>query len=62
MQDTYCRRKEYPYLESLDDIELTKLKSRKIIGCDPGKSSLFYMVDEEGHKLQYTALQKRIKR
>ena len=52
--------KEYPYLESLDDAELTKLKSRKIIGCDPGKRSLVYMVDEEGTKLQYTAPQKRI--
>ena len=52
--------KEYPYLESLDDAELTKLKSRKIIGCDPGKRSLVYMVDEEGAKLQYTAPQKRI--
>ena len=52
--------KDYPYLESLDDTELTKLKSRKIIGCDPGKRSLVYMVDEEGTKLQYTAPQKRI--
>ena len=52
--------KEYPYLESLDDAELTKIKSRKIIGCDPGKRSLVYMVDEEGNKLQYTAPQKRI--
>ena len=52
--------KEYPYLESLDDAELVKLKSRKIIGCDPGKRSLVYMVDEEGTKLQYTAPQKRI--
>jgi len=52
--------KEYPYLESLDDAELVKLKSRKIIGCDPGKRSLVYMVDEEGRKLQYTAPQKRI--
>ena len=52
--------KEYPYLESLDDDELTKLKSRKIIGCDPGKRSLVYMVDEDGNKLQYTAPQKRI--
>ena len=52
--------KEYPYLESLDDSELTKLKSKKIIGCDPGKRSLVYIVDEEGTKLQYTAPQKRI--
>jgi hypothetical protein len=52
--------KEYPYLESLDDAELTKLKSRKIIGCDPGKRSLVYMVDEDGTKLQYTEPQKRI--
>ena len=39
--------KEYPQLESLDDLQLNDLKSRKIIGCDPGKRSLVYMVDEE---------------
>jgi hypothetical protein len=52
--------KEYPQLESLDDQILEELKPRKIIGCDPGKRSLVYMVDDEGNKLQYTAPQKRI--
>ena len=52
--------KEYPQLESLDDQIIEELKPRKIIGCDPGKRSLVYMVDEEGNKLQYTAPQKRI--
>ena len=52
--------KDYPQLVSLDEDHLNELKTRKIIGCDPGKRSLVYMVDEEGNKLQYTAPQKRI--
>ena len=52
--------KDYPQLESLDDDHLNELKTRKIIGCDTGKRSLVYMVDEEGNRLQYTAPQKRI--
>ena len=52
--------KEYPQLELLDDQIIEELKPRKIIGCDPGKRSLVYMVDEDGNKLQYTAPQKRI--
>jgi len=52
--------KEYPQLETLNDQIIEELKPRKIIGCDPGKRSLVYMVDEEGNRLQYTAPQKRI--
>ena len=52
--------KDYPQLELLDDLQLNDLKTRKIIGCDPGKRSLVYMVDDEGNRLQYTAPQKRI--
>jgi len=52
--------KDYPQLEALDEVHLNDLKKRKIIGCDPGKRSLVYMVDEEGNRLQYTAPQKRI--
>jgi hypothetical protein len=52
--------KEYPQLETLDDQIIEELKPRKIIGCDPGKRSLIYMVDDEGNRLQYTAPQKRI--
>jgi hypothetical protein len=52
--------KEYPQLETLDDQIIEELKPRKIIGCDPGKRSLVYMVDEDGNRLQYTSPQKRI--
>ncbi len=52
--------KEYPQLETLDDQIIEDFKPRKIIGCDPGKRSLVYMVDDEGNRLQYTAPQKRI--
>jgi hypothetical protein len=52
--------RDFPYLESLDDDVIETLKQKKIIGCDPGKRSLVYMVDDEGNRLQYTAPQKRI--
>ena len=35
------------------------LKDRTIIGCDPGKRSLVYMMDNKGNKLQYTAPQRK---
>jgi len=35
------------------------LKYRNIVGCDPGKRSLVYMVDSQGTKLQYTSPQRK---
>jgi hypothetical protein len=46
-------------IEDLNKEQLETLKDRTIIGCDPGKRSLVYMVDEKGNKLQYTAPQRR---
>jgi hypothetical protein len=57
---TFIEEKEYPKLEEIDNDIIKELKHRKIVGCDPGKRSLVYMVDEQGNKLQYTAPQKRI--
>ena len=37
-----------------------KLKDRNIVGCGPGKHSLVYMMDKNGNKLKYTALQRKI--
>jgi hypothetical protein len=39
--------------------QLDMLKERTIIGCDPGKRSLVYMMDNKGNKLQYTAPQRK---
>ena len=36
------------------------MKPRNIVGCDPGKRSLVYMMDGNGKKLQYTAPQRKI--
>jgi hypothetical protein len=30
-----------------------------IIGCDPGKRALVYLMDSNGNKLQYTAPQRK---
>ena len=40
--------------------QLETLKDKTIIGCDPGKrSSLVYMMDNKGNKIQYTAPQRK---
>ena len=46
-------------IEDLSKEQLETLKDRTIIGCDPGKRSLVYMMDNKGNKLQYTAPQRK---
>jgi hypothetical protein len=46
-------------IEDLSTEQLETLKDRTIIGCDPGKRSLVYMMDNKGNKLQYTAPQRK---
>ena len=46
-------------IEDLSKAKLDTLKDRTIIGCDPGKRSLVYMMDNKGNKLQYTAPQRK---
>ena len=46
-------------IEDLSKEQLYTLKDRTIIGCDPGKRSLVYMMDNKGNKLQYTAPQRK---
>jgi hypothetical protein len=46
-------------IEDLPKEQLDSLKPRNIIGCDPGKRNLVYMMDETGKKLQYTAPQRK---
>jgi hypothetical protein len=47
-------------IEDLSKEQLDTLKNRNIVGCDPGKHSLVYMMDKNGNKLQYTASQRKI--
>ena len=46
-------------IEDLSKEQLDTLKDRTLIGCDPGKRSLVYMMDNKGNKLQYTAPQRK---
>jgi hypothetical protein len=46
-------------IEDLSIEQLETLKDKTIIGCDPGKRSLVYMMDIKGNKLQYTAPQRK---
>jgi hypothetical protein len=47
-------------IEDLSKEQLDTLTDRNIVGCDPGKHSLVYMMDKNGNKLQYTASQRKI--
>ena len=54
------QEQEFYNIEDLSKEQLDVLKTRNIIGCDPGKRSLVYMIDENGKKLQYTAPQRKM--
>ena len=49
----------FHYVEDLHDEQLENFKERPIVGADPGKFNLLYLVDGEGKKLRYTAIQRR---
>lgn len=57
----YCEHKcdDFPYLEELDKSQVEALKTHPMIGCDPGKRNLVFLIDENGQKLRYTAPQRR---
>ena len=46
-------------IEDLSKEQLDELSHRTIVGCDPGKRNLVYMMDDKGNKLQYTAPQRK---
>ena len=56
------KEQEFHNIEDLTIEQLEDLKLRNIIGCDPGKRNLVYMVDKYGNKLKYTCFQKKIER
>lgn len=53
------KEQEFYNIECLSKEQLETLSNKTIIGCDPGKRSLVYMIDNKGNKLQYTAPQRR---
>jgi len=54
------QEQEFHNIEDLSLEQLDTLKDRNIVGCDPGKHSLVYMMDSQGNKLQFTASQRKI--
>jgi hypothetical protein len=53
------QEQDFYNIEDLTIEQLDTLKDRNIVGCDPGKRSLVYMMDKNGNKLQYTAPQRK---
>ena len=54
------QEQDFHNIEDLSIEKLDTLKDRNIVGCDPGKHSLVYMMNKQGNKLQYTASQRKI--
>jgi hypothetical protein len=54
------QEQDFHNIEDLSLEQLDTLKDRNIVGCDPGKHSLVYMMDSQGNKLQFTASQRKI--
>jgi hypothetical protein len=50
---------DFHNIEDLSIEQLKEVAPRNIVGCDPGKMSLVYMMDSNGKKLQYTAPQRK---
>ncbi len=50
---------DYKYIDDFNDEELTELNKKNVVGVDPGKRFLVYMVDDKGKTLKYSAPQKR---
>jgi hypothetical protein len=55
---TKSDEQEYYSIEDLSIQQLQQLKSKTIIGCDPGKHSMVYMIDENRNAIQYTTAQR----
>jgi hypothetical protein len=53
------QEQDFYNIEDLSKEQLDSLKDRNIVGCDPGKRSLVYMMDKNGNQLQYTAPQRK---
>jgi hypothetical protein len=54
------QEQEFYGIEDLSKEQLDTMKDMNIVGCDPGKHSLVYMMDKNGKKLRYTSSQRKI--
>jgi len=53
------QEQDFHNIEDLSREQLKEVAHRNIVGCDPGKRSLVYMMDDKGNNLQYTAPQRK---
>jgi len=54
------QNQDFIRISDLDKEQLDKLKDRKIVGCDPGKYNLVYMIDKNLNKLRFTCFQRNM--
>ena len=52
-------KNEFTYIDDLKDDDLENLNNYEHIGVDPGKRNIVHMINSNGKKLRYTALQRR---
>lgn len=50
----------YRYIEDCNDNELRNFDNKNVVGCDPGKKFLTYMVDKNNNTLKYSSAQRRV--
>jgi hypothetical protein len=52
----------YDYIEaySINELEYILRSEINIVGCDPGKKSLVYMIDKNGNHLEYNSYQRQV--
>jgi hypothetical protein len=59
-ENTNSSCSEYDYITELPEEELNHLKDYNKVAIDPGKNTIMFMTDENGHTLKYTKMQRRI--
>ena len=50
----------YRYIEDCNGNELRIFDNKNIVGCDPGKKFLTYMIDKNNNTLKYSSAQRRV--
>jgi hypothetical protein len=54
------KEESFKYINDYNDEELKEFENKNIVGLDPGKKFMAYMMDEDGKKLKYSASQRKI--
>lgn len=59
--DPICPKSDrFLHIEELSEVQRETLRTRNVVGCDPGKRNIVFLVDEtQGKTLRYTAAQRR---